>query len=358
MNKQMIEQVIDPLNNSRGVAAVMTALFMVVLLAMGAAAIDIGHALVARNELQNVSDAAALAGTRALGVIYEGMTVPAQQAYVLSSGDAAVVIAAVQTTAAANSAAGVSISIDPADVAIGTWDPYSRVHTPTANQPKAVRVLARRDSSSNGAISTFLANVVGMSSVDVRAVATADMTAVGQTAPGQLDVPFGISEFYFTQFGCGDYIKFYPNDGTPQACSAWHTFDLSPANANTLRNTIIDGMTAGTYQSPATTPGDTLNFINGNVASAFPNLINLYNSKKDGNGNWDVFIPVYESASCAPPNGAIPIIGYAEARITNVQGSPDHLIEATILCNIFEGNTTGGGAPYGPVLSTIPGLVE
>ena len=84
MNKQVIEQVIDPLNNSRGVAAVMTALFMVVLLAMGAAAIDIGHALVARNELQNVSDAAALAGTRALGVIYEGMTVPEQQAYVLT----------------------------------------------------------------------------------------------------------------------------------------------------------------------------------------------------------------------------------------------------------------------------------
>jgi Flp pilus assembly protein TadG len=354
----MISRVFAPVSNSRGVAAVMTALFMVVLLAMGAAAIDIGHALVARNELQNVSDAAALAGTRALGVIYEGMTVPEQQGYVLSSGDAAAVIAAVQATAAANSAAGVSISIDPADVAIGTWDPYSRIHTPTANQPKAVRVLARRDSSSNGAISTFLANVVGMSSVDVRAVATADMTAVGQTAPGQLDVPFGISEFYFTQFGCGDYIKFYPNDGTPQACSAWHTFDLTPANANTLRNTIIDGMTAGTYQSPATTPGDTLNFINGNVASAFPNLINLYNAKKDGNGNWDVFIPVYESASCAPPNGAIPIVGYAEARITNVQGSPDHLIEATILCNIFEGNTSGGGAPYGPVLSTIPGLVE
>ena len=52
----------------------MVAMMMTVLLAMGAAAIDIGHALVARNELQNVSDAAALAGTRALGIIYEGMT--------------------------------------------------------------------------------------------------------------------------------------------------------------------------------------------------------------------------------------------------------------------------------------------
>ena len=345
------------LSNEHGAVAVMTALFLVVLLAMGAAAIDIGHALVAKNELQTAADAGALAGTRALGLIYEGMTAAEQQAYTLTGGDQATIVAAVQTTSAANSAAGVAITINAGDIAIGTWNPNGRIHTPTVNQPKAVRVIARRDSSANGPISTFLGGIIGLTSVNVVAVATADMTAVGQTAPGQLDVPFAISEYYFTQFGCGDAIKFYPNDGTPQACSAWHTFDQSPANANMLR-TIIDGMTNGTYQSPATTPGDSLNFTNGNVASAFPNLINLYNTKKDANGNWDVFVPVYQSPECSPPNGALPIIGYAEARITNVQGSPNHLISATVLCNIFEGNTTGGGPPYGPVLSTIPGLVE
>ncbi|MDH4341850.1 MAG: pilus assembly protein TadG-related protein [Nitrospira sp.] len=357
MNNVKTKRLVDALDNEHGAVAAMTAIFLVVLLAVAAAAIDIGHALVAKNELQNTADAAALAGTRSLGLMYESMTPAEQQVYTLAGGDQATIVAAVQTTAVANSAAGVPITINAADIAIGTWNPTTRIHTPTVNQPKAVRVWARRDSSANGAISTFLAGVVGLTSVSVSAVATADMTAVGQTAPGQLDVPFAISEYYFTQFGCGDSIKFYPNDGTPQACSAWHTFDQSPANANTLR-TIIDGMTNGTYQSPATTPGDSLNFTNGNVASAFPNLINLYNAKKDANGNWDVFVPVYQSPDCTPPNGAIPIIGYAEARITNVQGAPNFLISATILCNIFEGNTTGGGPPYGPVLSTIPGLVE
>jgi Flp pilus assembly protein TadG len=348
---------VGPLGNEHGAVAAMTAIFLLVLLAFAAAAIDVGHALVARNELQNTADAAALAGTRALGVIYEGMTPAQQQTYTLTGGDQATVVAAVQETALANSAAGVPIAINADDIAIGTWDPTTRVHTPTVNQPKAVRVWARRDAAANGPISTFLAGVVGLTSVNVSAVATADMTAVGQTAPGQLDVPFGISTYYFTQFGCGDAIKFYPNDGTPQACSAWHTFDQSPANANTLR-TIIDGFRTNTYQSPGTTPGDSLNFTNGNVASAFPSLIDLYNAKKDANGNWDVFVPVYQSDSCSPPNGALPIVGYAEARITNVQGSPNHLITATVLCNIFEGNTTGGGPPFGPVLSTIPGLVE
>lgn len=350
---------IDLLTNERGAVAAMTAIFLIVLLAMGAAAIDVGHALVARTELQTAADAGALAGTRALGLIYEGMTPAAQQSYTLTGGDQATIVAAVQTTAGANMAAGVSIAINPGDIAIGTWNPTTRTHTPTVNQPKAVRVTARRDSSANGPISTFLASVIGLTSVNVVAVATADMTAVGQTAPGQLDVPFGISTFYFTQFGCGDAIQFYPNDGTPQACSAWNTFDQSPANANTLR-TIIDGLRTGSYQSPGTAPGDTLNFTNGNVASVFPSLINLYNAKKDASGNWDVFVPVYDSPSCAASenSGALPIVGYAEARITNVQGSPNHLISATVLCNIFEGNTTGGGPPYGPVLSTIPGLVE
>lgn len=357
MNNVKRKQLLDALGNEHGAVAVMTAILLVVLLAMAAGAIDIGHALVAKNELQNTADAAALAGTRALGLVYEGMTPAQQQAYTLTGGDQATIVTAVQTTAAANSAAGVSITINAADIAIGTWNPTTRVHTPTVNQPKAVRVWARRDAAANGAISTFLAGVIGMTSIGVNAVATADMTAVGQTTPGQLDVPFGISTYYFTQFGCGDTIKFYPNDGTPQACSAWHTFDQSPASANTLR-TIIDGLRTGSYQSPGTAPGDMLNFTNGNVASAFPNLIDLYNAKKDANGNWDVFVPVYQSDECTPPNGALPIVGYAEARITNVQGSPNHLITATVLCNIFEGNTTGGGPPFGPVLSTIPGLVE
>ena len=74
MNSTLLRSFMNPINNSRGATAVIVAVMITVLLAMGAAAIDIGHALVARNELQNVSDASALAGARALGVIYTGLT--------------------------------------------------------------------------------------------------------------------------------------------------------------------------------------------------------------------------------------------------------------------------------------------
>src|SRR5262245_49578179 len=183
MNRILMRQLLVPLHNSRGAAAVLTAIFLVALLAMAAAAIDVGHALVARNELQTVSDAAALAGNRALGILYEGMTPAAQQTYVLTGGGLATIVAAAQATASANSAAGVAISVNAGDIQVGTWNPWTRTFTPTTAQPKAVRVTSRRDSTANGPISTFLANVVGMSSVSVSAVATADMSAVGTTAP-------------------------------------------------------------------------------------------------------------------------------------------------------------------------------
>jgi Flp pilus assembly protein TadG len=345
------------LKNEQGAVAAMTSILLLVLLASAAAAIDIGHALVTRGELQNAADAGALAGTRRLSEVYQLMAPSAQQTYTLTGGDRAAIVAAVQTAGVANRAAGVSISINPADIAIGTWSSATLTHTPTVNQPKSVRVTARRDGAANGPVSTFLAQVVGLSSVNVSASATADLTPVNAAAPGQLDAPFGISTFYFNTYGCGDSVKFYPNDGTPQACAAWTSFNQD-ANANNMKN-IVDGLRDGSYTSPGVSPGNTLNFTNGNLASVFPKLQQLYNAKKDANGYWDVFVPVYNSPSCASNQnqGALPIVGFAEARVTNVQGAPNFLISATVLCQVFEGNTVGGGPPYG-VFSTIPGLVQ
>ena len=358
MNSTLLRSFMNPINNSRGATAVIVAVMITVLLAMGAAAIDIGHALVARNELQNVSDAAALAGARALGVIYTGLTPSAQLTYVLTSGDRAAIVTRVQTAAVANHAAGVPISINAGDIQIGLWNPATRVLTPTVNQPRDVRVIARRDGSANGPISTFLASIVGMTSVNVSAAATAELPVAGKTGPGQLNVPFGISQFYFTQFGCGDVIQFYPSNGTPQSCAGFQTFDQVPANDQTLR-TIIHGMANGTYTSPATQAGSSsLEFTNGTMSTQSWNaLINLFNTKKDSSGGWDVFIPVYGSNSCHP-SGLEPIVGYATARVTNVQGQPNAQILATIQCNIFQGNTSGVAQPFGPVFGTIPGLVE
>jgi len=367
-----MKYVMFPLSNSRGAVAVMTAIFMVVLLAMGAAAIDIGHALVARNELQNVSDAAALAGDRALAIIYQGMTPAAQQSYVVTAGNRATVVAAAQATAVANSAAGVPITVNAADIAFGTWNFATRTFTATNNTPTAVRVIARRDSAANGPISTFLGSVIGMSSVSVNAVATANLGPLNSVLPpATMNAPFGISQFYFNSgFGCGSQVQFAPNNaGTPQSCAGWTTFDQS-FNANHMKS-IVDGMNNGTYTSPATTAGQTsLNFGNGNIGAAWSRLVTLFNTMTANGNTWDAVIPVYGSNDCMP-NGLIPVVGFATVRITYVGGPGNPLnsvnctggntapgcIRGVIQCNVF-GGTAGGGPPFGPTFATIPGLVE
>jgi Flp pilus assembly protein TadG len=348
---------LKPLDNSRGAVAVMVAIMMTVLLAMAAAALDIGHALVARNELQNSADAGALAGARALGILYEGMTPAAMGTYQLSGGDAATITTAVQTTAVLNAAAGVNVTVNAGDVQIGLWDSATRTLTPTVNQPRSVRVITRRDGTANGPISTFLAGVIGMTSMNVSAAATAELTAIGSTPPAALDLPVAISQLFFSQYGCGDSIMLYPSNGNPQSCAGFTTFDQTPSN-NAAMLAIVNGMIDGSYQTPSTTAGTSqLNFTNGTLSNATWNaLVNLFNTKKDANGVWDALVAVYQGSACNP-SGAIPIIGYANIRITNIHGQPGATIVGNVSCPLFQGGGVGGGPAFG-VFTTLPGLVE
>jgi len=357
MSNAVTQHLMKPLNNSRGVAAVMVAITMTVLLAMAAAALDIGHAMVARNELQNAADAGALAGARALGILYEGMTPAAMGTYQLSGGDAATIKTAVQSTAVLNAAAGVNITVNTGDIQIGLWDSATRTLTPTVNQPRDVRVVTRRDGTANGPISTFLARVVGMTSVNVSAAATAELAALSSTPPGALNLPIAISQLFFSQYGCGDSIMLYPSNGNPQSCAGFTTFDQTPSN-NAAMLAIINGMINGTYTSPSTTAGTSqLNFTNGTLSNGTWNaLVNLFNAKKDASGVWDVLVAVYQGNACNP-SGAVPILGYANMQITNIHGQPGATIVGKVSCPLFQAGGVGGGPAFG-VFSTLPGLVE
>jgi Flp pilus assembly protein TadG len=337
----------------------MVAITMTVLLAMAAATIDIGHALVAKNELQNSADAGALAGARALGILYEGMTPAAMGSYQLSGGDAATIKTAVQTTAVLNVAAGVNITVNAGDVQIGLWNSATRTFTPTVIQPRSVRVITRRDGTANGPISTFLASAVGMTSVNVGAVATAELTALASTPPGALDLPLAISQLFFSQNGCGNAIMLYPSNGNPQSCAGFTTFDQTPSSNATML-AIINGMINQTYTTPSTTSATSqLNFTNGTLSNGTWNaLVSLFQLRSAGTSprHWDALVPVYEGNDCSP-SGAIPIIGYANIQITNIHGQPGATIVGNVTCPLFQAGGVGGGPVFG-VFSTLPGLVE
>ena len=168
---------------NRGAVIVVVAIVMIVLLGIAALAVDIGYVAVTKNELQNIADAAALAGARELSRQYPEDYV-AQQAFI---ADRTLVLAIIQDVASKNRAANMAISINPADVVIGRWDlATSTMSAENLLQPTAVSVVARRDETANTAINTFFARVLGVETVPVRADATAALSGQGSAAPGEV----------------------------------------------------------------------------------------------------------------------------------------------------------------------------
>lgn len=353
------------LKNQKGITAIIVGIMTVVLISLAALAIDIGYALVTRNELQNIADGAALAATRQLGVFYETMSYEDQQSYVSAPGT---IVPVAQGIAEMNRTArtGTGFTIQDVDVVIGTWNAETKTLTPTPNQPDAVRVIARRDGVANGPIATFFAKSFGTDTVAVSASATAALTGQSTAGPGGLPIPVGISKKWLEdrETYCNQPIKFYPTN-SPEGCAGWNTYTDDPANASRLRS-ILDGLKDGTYQSPAMQVGEQFVFIGGTVASAFKEIKELFESMRTRNdgtfdrdedsNTWTTIVVVYDYPDCANPQGEITIVGFVTVTITEILGSPEKTINAIVKCNHTK-TGRGGGAAYG-TKGSIPGLVE
>ena len=236
--------------NRRGVTAVIVAICLAMLIGFAALAIDVGYLYSTHNELQNVADAAALAGAGYLGSTYETLSYSQQIGYVFNRQD---VVDAVNQVAQKNRAAGSKISINDGDIFIGTldWD-YDppRVNPETLIEPDAVRVIARRDNIANNPIATFFIRVFGVGTASVVADATAALTASTTVEKGELKTPFGVSECIFPK-PCTELIQFSP---TTESCAGWHNF-FDQANANRMDEKMI-GLIKGDGDNVSDWDGD------------------------------------------------------------------------------------------------------
>ena len=114
--------------NQEGAVVVWFALMLIALIAISALAIDVGYLMATRNELQNISDAAALAGARQMGKIYSDLDYTDQQNYTLDEDDVDLIQNAAVGVAGANEAGGKdSIEIASGEVDIGVW--YNHIFT-------------------------------------------------------------------------------------------------------------------------------------------------------------------------------------------------------------------------------------
>jgi hypothetical protein len=139
-------------------------MLVLVLVGVVGLSVDLGVVTVAHGELQDASDAGALA---------------AMQALRRGQGRTAARQAAVEV-AGANMAVGSAVRLAAADVIFGNYDFNRRRFVAGRNpqNPAAVRVLARRtDNSPGGAVNTLFASLLGIDRTNVAADAIA---AVGE----------------------------------------------------------------------------------------------------------------------------------------------------------------------------------
>ena len=164
-----------------GVALITVLVALVALLGFAALAIDGGMLWTARTQLQNASDAAALAGAQNL----IDVDTPA---VTLASAETAAVGQASQNRAVSAPA----VSLLPADISYGNWDLGTRtldtsVDLTDPEQVTAVDVVARLDDSSTGRVPAQLARVLGRDAFTVTARSTAYLGYAGGILPGKVD---------------------------------------------------------------------------------------------------------------------------------------------------------------------------
>lgn len=347
-------------NDERGAVMLLLAVALVGLIGVASLAVDIGMALVTKSELQNVADAATLAGARELAEFYKSK--PDCISKNLSSDtncSSAVtkVREKAKDYAELNKAGGVNIVVDDADICLGHYSMSDGAITcPDMNKVRLAQITARRDGTTNGVMPTQLATVLGINTMAVRTTTAAALTPLGSLKTGKGDFPIAISTTWFDTHSCGNYdpIVLFPTSDS--SCAGWHTFTEKPASASRL-GAIVNGMISGGFQSPETIAGQTYyNFIGGNVESRCSNLLNLYNAKKKG-AIMEARIPVYEGA-CENVNQAKKIVGFAKAHIKGIKCAPQPELQVTVECGVYGEEIGQGGGPndYGS-LSSIPSMV-
>jgi hypothetical protein len=139
----------------RGNVVVLFALLIVLIIGMLAFSIDVGYIMLIRTQLQSAADSAALAAASQMGESDE------------------LVLAEAREFAAYQHVAAEPVELGDDDIQYGNWDSATRSFTQTAEVGNAIRVIARRDDTTNGEAPLFFARIFGRNSFPTQASAVA-----------------------------------------------------------------------------------------------------------------------------------------------------------------------------------------
>lgn len=381
----------------RGVAMVTVLVALVALIAAGALAIDVGLVWAARTQLQNATDAAALAG----GANLIDKTGPA---VTLSEAEAAVLG---QAGLNPSVAAPGGVVVDTADITYGHWDLDTRTFDPAVDlsDPEAVNavdVVSRSTGVANSPVPAFMARILGRDSFAVTARATSYLGYAGRLGPGKLDLPIAIDCCKLRGPDCeDDYCQTISNTVNPcpltapqdegantvtclefhnteeqNACWTVYDGDASAVSASDVADLVetgyqeeVDGLFPifvdnGTKTSALDELHDRFRGTGGYVGNS-PG-VDRYAPFNGQNDSWIVGLPVIECQSETKCNAgtAADMVGFVCFEIREVLVNPDKIIKGRFLCPtdpLFAecpiGPTGSGGDDFG-IRADFPVLVR
>ncbi len=290
--------------DQRGVSAIVVAIVIVLLVMFAALAVDIGHLVAVKNELQNAADAGALAGARFLynadGTL---VNVGANQI----GRDAAMANRSENLPVEVNWSGG-----NIGDVQRGHWSFTTRTFTPNdstapvdlwgvsadeldldADFINAVRVVGRREATP---ARSFFARIFGRESFPAAAEAVAYIGFAGTLRRGDADQPIVICRESLLQSGVyscniGRMINSGQNVANSET-GGWTNFDQESActggtNAQEVRSAVCSEGNPGEIAlgEPIATNG-------GEIQSAFNDLISCWESVTGRAMPWNLTLPV------------------------------------------------------------------
>ena len=385
----------------RGVAMVTVLVALAALIAAAALAIDVGLVWAARTQLQNATDAAALAGAAHL-IDKVGPSVTLSEAQT-----------AVHDQAGLNKSVAVAVpsglAVDSADILVGHWDLATRsfnssVDLSDPNDVNAVDVTTRQDGIANSPVPAIMARILGRDAFSVSARATAYLGFAGRVGPGKLDLPIAIDCCKLRGPDCKqDYCSTIASPPNPCALSA-----TVPAHQGAATVTCLEFTNSADQNACWTEYSETNSSVNtsgindivktgyqGEVDSLYPifvdngtktPVIDEVKQRMQGTGgyvgkgagadryppydgysdSWVVGLPVIECQTadhCSGGTHAM-MVGFVCFEIREVLVAPDKIIKGRFLCPsdpLFAecpiGPTGTGGDDFG-IRADFPVLVR
>jgi Flp pilus assembly protein TadG len=352
----MLIKIKEFLHGQSGSITMIAAGGIVVFIGFVALALDIGHMMLVKNELQRAADAGALAGARGLWPndlkTITSTTVPnCSQARTR----------ALDTTKA-NVVDGANpdnvVSTD--DVVCGIWDYAQKTFTAsTSNSTNAVKVTTQRND-----VAMYFASILGIGPKNISATAVAIIDWVGGVGKGTL--PIAIGEQYVPKKNQTLIITFNPSTSD---VGGWFTAPNSSSNASTLESYIDNGecpplkiYDSNNPSSNTSAPYDRINLNNGVIDSVLQALVSKASNGQSHNswsGQIDVALPTVDSTQFN--ENMTPIKGFIDFQMTRVDATGNNKRVEGVVKNLGMGpqtSTPGGGGNAAHGLLASPRLVN